>query len=53
MKKFVKIDATTFLMLSPPPDLPAQKPPMSPWTCMMTQAWHVFHANSMTCHTWT
>ena len=31
MKEFVKIDATTFLMLkSPPPDLPAQKPPMSP-----------------------
>ena len=62
MKEFVKIDATTFLMLkSPPPDLPAQKPPMACLSCkfhvmsymdMMPQSWQDIPCSDMTCHTW-
>ena len=62
MKEFDKIDATTFLMLKTPPDLPAQKPPMACLSCkfhvmsymdMMPQSWQDIPCSDMTCHTWT
>ena len=42
-----------FWCWTPPRPARQKARPCPPWTCIMTQAWHVFHANSMTCHTWT